>query len=216
MEKQQYGYWTIIGKSDKSGYVKCRCICGIDKEVNLSSLRLGKSKSCGCSQKGKKKEYLSINRLKGYKEKYIGIKINNIDILDVINENGRILFECKCDCGKVFKCYKQHILNGNTTSCGHDREVNLRKGNEIVVENSVEGTNLLSLKTRVDKSKINKNSTTKVNGVAKLKSGKYRAYINLKRKQYHLGCFNTIEEAITARKEAEEKFFKPIIEKYKG
>ena len=45
---------------------------------------------------------------------------------------------------------------------------------------------------------------------------KFRAYINLKRKQIHLGFFNTIEEAQEARKEAEKVFFQPLIEKYKG
>ena len=53
-------------------------------------------------------------------------------------------------------------------------------------------------------------------GVSKYKNGKFRAYINLKRKQIHLGFFNTIEEAQEARKEAEKVFFQPLIEKYKG
>ena len=34
-------------------------------------------------------------------------------------------------------------------------------------------------------------------------------------KSIHLGYFDTLEKAIKARKEAEEKYFKPILEKYK-
>ena len=64
-------------------------------------------------------------------------------------------------------------------------------------------------------SKTSKNSATGVTGVSKMKNGKYRAYINLARKQIHLGVFGTLSEAAQARKEAEEKYYKPILDKYK-
>jgi hypothetical protein len=51
---------------------------------------------------------------------------------------------------------------------------------------------------------LSKNSSTGINGVALHKpTGKYRAYINIQRKQIHLGLFNTIEEAQAARKLAD-------------
>lgn len=43
---------------------------------------------------------------------------------------------------------------------------------------------------------------------------KWRAVITVNNKQITLGSFNTKEEAIAARKAAEDKYFKPIIEKY--
>lgn len=43
--------WTILAEGQKQGYRrvwKCRCDCGIEREVLDQNLRLGRSKSCGC------------------------------------------------------------------------------------------------------------------------------------------------------------------------
>ena len=45
---------------------------------------------------------------------------------------------------------------------------------------------------------------------------KYRARIMVCGKNINLGCFSKLEDAIKARKEAEEKYFKPILDKYKA
>lgn len=58
-------------------------------------------------------------------------------------------------------------------------------------------------------------SCGEIKDVSQMKSGKYRAYINLKRKQHHLGVFDTLEEAEKARKEAEKELYKPVIKRYK-
>lgn len=39
--------------------------------------------------------------------------------------------------------------------------------------------------------------------------------MTFKGKQFYLGHFTTKQDAINARKAAEEKYFKPILEKYK-
>lgn len=46
------------------------------------------------------------------------------------------------------------------------------------------------------------------------KKNKWYAEITLRGKHYHLGKFNEKEDAIRARKDAEEKLFAPIIEIY--
>lgn len=47
-----FGYLTVIGKpyqnEKKVRFVECRCVCGKTKPVRVSSLRSGKTKSCGC------------------------------------------------------------------------------------------------------------------------------------------------------------------------
>jgi hypothetical protein len=50
-----YGRWVIVSIGNfrcySKGwikYVNCRCICGNEKEVELNSLKRGKSTSCGC------------------------------------------------------------------------------------------------------------------------------------------------------------------------
>jgi len=50
---------------------------------------------------------------------------------------------------------------------------------------------------------IRKNNSSGVQGVRILPSGKFCAYIMVNRKQISLGSYETIEEAATARKDAE-------------
>ena len=50
---QKFGRYTVIAKSDKRSkamkqMVLCKCDCGIEKEVIVSNLKSGISKSCGC------------------------------------------------------------------------------------------------------------------------------------------------------------------------
>ena len=43
---------------------------------------------------------------------------------------------------------------------------------------------------------------------------KYRAYINFQHKQYHLGSYEKLEDAIRARKVAEEKIYGTFLNWY--
>ena len=54
-------------------------------------------------------------------------------------------------------------------------------------------------------------SKRKARGV-RMKCGKWVAEIGVNRRKIHLGTFETFEDAIKARKAAEEKYFAPIIE----
>ena len=55
---------------------------------------------------------------------------------------------------------------------------------------------------------LRNNNTSGITGVSLYKqTNKWRAYIEYNQKYIHLGLFNTKEEAIKARKEAELKYF---------
>ena len=71
------------------------------------------------------------------------------------------------------------------------------------------------------RTKLNKNNTNGHIGVDILpnKINKYRARICINKKLKHLGCFPTMEEAVSCRQEAEMKYFKeynPTINKTGG
>lgn len=51
LKGQKFGRWTVLEKSDKRSngqYWLCKCDCGTIKEVSQTSLRNGRSTSCGC------------------------------------------------------------------------------------------------------------------------------------------------------------------------
>ena len=50
---------------------------------------------------------------------------------------------------------------------------------------------------------IQSNNTTGYIGISKMKNGRYRAYIKKNNKQFSLGWYDKIEDAIEARKKAE-------------
>lgn len=128
-------------------------------------------------------------------------------------KSGQSRWLCKCDCGNEKVIAVGNLKNGHTQSCGCLRKnANIGQiGKKYMLENELkEETQLCNLtqKTRID-------NTSGIKGVAFHKStNKWIAYIFLKNKQIYLGLFTTIEEAANARKKAEEKYFKPILEKY--
>mgnify|MGYP001945362811 CR=1 FL=1 len=55
---------------------------------------------------------------------------------------------------------------------------------------------------------MNKRNKTGVTGVCRQGRNRYRAYIMRNGKRLHLGCFDTLQEAVQARKEAEAIYLK--------
>lgn len=53
-----------------------------------------------------------------------GQKIGRLTIGEEFKKNRRIYYHCKCDCGKNKDIYRNHLISGNTTSCGcYSREL---------------------------------------------------------------------------------------------
>lgn len=138
--------------------------------------------------------------------------------VDEINKNGSYTWKCECECGKKTIVSSPNLRRGITKSCGCLRKETSKKTMRVKTirsnnKNKIGGTMIKFIK---DGRKINSNNKTGINGVGLYGStGKYRAYINVRKKFYHLGFFDDLEDAIKARKLAEEKLFHPIIEEYK-
>ncbi len=50
---QRFNNWTVLRRANtrnKDIYWLCRCRCGTEREVTSQSLRLGKTKGCGCQR----------------------------------------------------------------------------------------------------------------------------------------------------------------------
>lgn len=141
---------------------------------------------------------------------------------DRYNKSGERAALCRCVCGKEKLVSIITLIRGLSKSCGCKRHLGQTQEQK---DGLIKGREVME-KVRVAKAgaglphALNKNSTTGHKGVSyQKKLGTYRAYITINRKQIYLGSFSTIEEAVKARKAAEEKYFAPcrkIVDKIKS
>lgn len=126
------------------------------------------------------------------------------------------LWDCQCDCGNTTTVEGYWLTNGNIVSCGCARKehqhlgYNVRKS--LDKDFTIDGVDVTKLS-----SKQRSNTATGHKGVYPYKHSiyKYSAAIGFKGELIQLGKFKTLEKAIAARKEAEEKYFKPLLDKHK-
>ncbi|URN85894.1 AP2 domain-containing protein [Acetobacterium wieringae] len=213
LKNMRFGNLTVIERSgsDKSGNALwlCQCKCGNTKVIPATSLISERTKSCGCLDKELRKSKQSIT---------IGDRFGSLVVLEKSHIEGRKqMWKCQCDCGNMTFVSTGNLKNGATESCGcsyvKSRSKNLGKAREKINESLVEGTDL----TKISSDKLPKSNTSGIKGVVWDKSRqKWIAQITFKGKNINLGRYDDIKEASKARAEAENKYFKPILEKYKG
>lgn len=115
---------------------------------------------------------------------------------------------CRCICGKEKLIYVYNLIQGKSLSCGCKR----KEGDSLALEDGRKLTakvhqEHVAIKYAGFGREINKNNSTGVPGVSVFRNGRYRAYINIGRKQIHLGFFDKLDDAKAARKAAEQRYF---------
>lgn len=209
-----FGRWVVVGQSNRPGYVLCQCTCGTIREVLIKNLMDGKSRSCGCMAREKAREKLYSEM----DQKVLGHSFDKLTPIRRVNQEGLSKYLCRCTCGNEIEVLGSQLLAGFYRSCGcwqkegyDDFDKIKDLGTQKLASKRVEGTSLYAIQDR-----LQKNNTSGVRGVSWVpRLQKYRAYITLKGKQINLGCYAKLEDAKEARKKAEEKYFKPILDKYK-
>ena len=125
---------------------------------------------------------------------------------------------CKCDCGKYTKVINSSLTNGDTKSCGCLQKETISKIGKENIENNSKKRIEIDKKYNTNFGMILKPNEIKTNtsgfkGVSfNNKRNKFEAYLQIHGKKKFLGRYNEIEDAIAARIDGEEKYFKPIIE----
>lgn len=169
----------------------------------------------------------------------IGTKVGMLSIIDKAKKNNRLYYYCKCDCGN-FTWVRSDSITGKrvTKSCGclaknsffKIKDIrNIKFGRLTAIEptdrrymrkalkvhlktNIVDGTNIKIISRKHTQA----NNKSGVTGVTWDKNRrKWVAQIRFKNKQYHLGRFDDKDEAIKARREAEDKLFNQFLEELK-
>lgn len=91
----------------------CTCDCGNITTVSTSSLRSGKTKSCGCLVHDSSK-----HRIKDLTDKRVG-SLLVLSMSDRTNKSGNKYWNCLCDCGNTTVIMSSYLSSGHTKSCGH-------------------------------------------------------------------------------------------------
>jgi hypothetical protein len=211
-------YITPKGVHIPTWMCECQCEQRTKRIINGYSLKRGDSKSCGCykieaikKSNGRQNIYELINN-----EYYIGYTQSNdkfyFDKEDytlvskycwsIDNQNGYVKTIDKVNnTGKLY--LHRLVMNcskGDNTIVDHiDRNrVNCRKNNLRIVTRC---QNNMNMSIRCD-------NTTGVTGVHWDKKMKqWCSLISANKTKIHLGYFDNFEDAVKARKEAEEKYF---------
>lgn len=209
----KYGMLTLLDRKRENNrtFYYCKCDCGNKKWIRYDAIKKwinnnydssnAKNPSCGCNK----------GRIKNIKNK----KFSMLTAIEVVrlSENNGAIWKCKCDCGNLTEVSVSNLANGNIVSCGCYKSKKAKKNIKKVFKtfkekNLIEDTNISYLLS----SKILKNNSSGVTGVCfNNKNQRWTAQINFKKKRYHLGSFVNKEDAIKARKDAEEKLHKEFL-----
>ena len=206
---EKYGRLTPIRRADGKGrdIWECRCDCGNTCYVRMSNLKSGHTRSCGCLRR-------EMNKAK--MQDLTGQRFGKLTVLGIENQKSgsHPLWKCQCDCGNIVEVSSKRLRNGINMSCGcYQKERQKYSMNKLHKKQFIENTNI----DLIVKQDANKNSKSGVRGVHWCKSKKkWIATLKLQKVLLLNESFENKEDAIKARKEAEEKYFKPILEKYKN
>ncbi|MBR3706374.1 MAG: hypothetical protein IKM19_05340 [Firmicutes bacterium] len=123
------------------------------------------------------------------------------------SKRGHLIWHCQCDCGRELDISYNDLVYTNRKSCGCRKQEHNQELKNILTH--IDGTSIDMLRSK----KVPADNTTGAKGVYYIR-GKYTAKIVFQKKQYHLGSYETFEEAAAVRAEAEKMLFDGAVEYY--
>ncbi|MBQ3090464.1 MAG: transcriptional regulator [Oscillospiraceae bacterium] len=196
---KRFGRLTVLdywGKKAGMHRWECRCDCGKIAIAGQTLLQSGKTKSCGCLGHPPVQDIL-------------GQQFGELTAVEYAGKKDRQYYwRCRCSCGKEAVVRQSYLLSGKTKSCGCLQA-------RIVTENMkfVDGTSVTMLERTGQR--LSRSNSSGYNGVYfNRRAQKWAAQIGFKGKTYYLGCYQQIEEAVEARKKAEERIYGEFLDWY--
>ena len=223
MISKKFGRLLVL----KEAYIKngqiywyCICDCGNYVTVSGASLRSGATQSCGCYNKERTKETQKLLR------KYNKYDLNGLYGIGYTDKGVAFTFDLE-DYEKIYPYlwYEKedgYIVAHNRDNNGHIRlnrlVMDVQNEDPIAIRVDHKNHDLknnqkynLRVSTNQENSFNHKLFDTNKSGVSGVRldeeRNKWIAEITYNYKTIHLGRFNTKEEAVKVRKEAEEKYF---------
>lgn len=192
-------------------YWKCICHCGNEFSAMGTELKNGYKKSCGClnismseigKSNSKQNEWIFEDNIA------IGVTHNGdrffIDLEDYesvnkycwrLDKHGYVVANNKNATNKTIKIHRI-IMNANSTDVIDHKDWDKSNNKKSNLRKCTKSENNVNIKKKT-------NNTSGYTGVKKSKN-KWVAQISFNRKRIHLGTFETIEEAILVRNNAED------------
>ena len=213
---QKFGRLTVIRKAENpsEAHIKwlCECECGNFITTRGTSLRSGITKSCGCLVSDKIREWNKANKkcnvydLTG--DYGIGYASNtnepfyfDIEDYDKIKD---YYWSANTDGYMYSTCDDEYILMHRLIIDENNPEMQVDHFNRNKKDNRKENLRSLTPQHNNWNRGLQQNNESGVTGVRWNKEAqKWVAYIMRK----HLGTFNRFEDAVKARKKAEQKYF---------
>lgn len=220
---QKFGRLKVLYKngSNKNGLIIWHCICDCGNECDKIGvyLRDGSVISCGCYlREVAKLNHIKTNKYDLTQDYGIGFDCHNNEFYFDLEDYDKIKEYCwrkrpdgyfdakrRDGSGKrillhnlVLGCkYVDHI--GGTNTIHDNRKRNLRVSNNS--ELSFETIN------NMNKNKQSNNKSGQTGVIWHSRDNIWESYISINNKQIYLGRFEDFNDAVKARKEAEEKYF---------
>jgi len=201
---KRFGKLTVVEQLPSTTTGKrrwlCKCDCGGEYIATTSNLTHGITTNCGC----KKSPDLT--------GKVFG-RLTVIGRSDKRNPRGARttpMWECRCECGNITYKATDTLTSPSESMCQDCQGI---YASEIARKSAgfVEGTQLSKIRNMTPSVA----NTTGCRGVSyKSKIDRYRAQIIFQRKCYYLGTYKNIEDAIKARRRAEEELYGRFLEEY--
>lgn len=225
---QRFGMLTVIKRAEDHVQPNgdhvirwlCKCDCGNECIVRGSHLRTNNTNSCGCLKSTIGTMLAHINKKEnnydlssqsygiGYTSKEEPFYFDKEDFSKIkkycwyINKDGYVVSR---DCNSK-KVIKMHRLIMNCLDCS--TPIDHKYGKNTRNDNRKENLRICTSSQNGMNRNLFPNNTSGVTGVSYNKRDKkWVAYITINKQRHSLGSHNTFEDAVRARKEAEEKYF---------
>ncbi|MGM0969467.1 MAG: HNH endonuclease [Bacillota bacterium] len=131
-----------------------------------------------------------------------------IKLSDKTTKNNTHLWDCECVCGNVVYVLGISLRAGHYKSCGCKRSEKRDQGLEKhLKEDMINGTRKSALTSKLHKNNKSGHKGVRWNSTRK----KWTATIGFQGKQIFIGNYDILDDAVEARKKAEEKYHLPYL-----
>ena len=217
---QRFGKLVVLyrGLNDKTGHVRwhCKCDCGTECLVYKDALLNGGQVSCGCYNKEKSKGIIKERQTNKYDlsgEYGIGYTHNNnkefyFDLEDYNKIKGYCWREDINGYIVANKQYREMILLHRLIMNAENQNVDVDHIKHNLYDNRKSELRIVKHADNLKNQKINVRNTSGITGVSFNKRDKdWEAYITFNKNHIHLGHYKNFDDAVKARRDAEEKYF---------